>query len=245
MTNMGGRYIIRRRHGFTLVELLVVIGIIAVLIAILLPALNRAREAAKWTRCLSNLRQLSSSLISYAQDNHDYFPLAAASGWNDADWVYWQGGRNPNANTVTGAIMQYLGTTVDVSMVICPSDELASHPGYPYSYSVNWHICPLNFPPNEMEPLMKWTRIPHASQIIMIIDESSQTIDDGCWAPEHYFSDGHNLLSNRHDKTQETSTDPNFGRGNVGFCDGHAEFIPRLDSTTQAFWDPRVDFVAP
>lgn len=65
----------RPRCGFTLVELLVVIGIIAVLISILLPALAKVRESANRTACLSNLRQVHASFNYYAMDNADQVPL--------------------------------------------------------------------------------------------------------------------------------------------------------------------------
>lgn len=69
-------------RAFTLVELLVVIGIIAVLVAILLPALNAARKAAVKTQCLSNVRQLAVSLLFYANDNKGWFPSRNENGTN-------------------------------------------------------------------------------------------------------------------------------------------------------------------
>jgi prepilin-type N-terminal cleavage/methylation domain-containing protein len=73
-----------RRVGFTLVELLVVIGIIAVLISVLLPTLGRAREAAKRTQCLSNLRQIGTLLNMYANAHKGQVPLGTSSAAGSA-----------------------------------------------------------------------------------------------------------------------------------------------------------------
>lgn len=66
----------RRSSAFTLVELLVVIGIIAVLIAILLPALSRAKQQANATACLSNMRQMGQALVMFANEHNGYLPKA-------------------------------------------------------------------------------------------------------------------------------------------------------------------------
>src|SRR5205085_170113 len=76
----------RERFAFTLVELLVVIGIIALLIGFLMPALTRAREQSKATVCLSNMRQIGLGVVMYANTNRGYFPQNAHAGANQS-WL--------------------------------------------------------------------------------------------------------------------------------------------------------------
>ena len=130
-----------RKHGppgFTLVELLVVIGIIALLVALLMPVISRARRHTQQVSCLSNLRQIGLALIAYANENRGSFPAPAGADFTYAeDWVHWHPGRD----LADSAILRYIG--YDVRLLSCPAGvegrvaNAVGYPPFPYSYSVN------------------------------------------------------------------------------------------------------------
>jgi prepilin-type N-terminal cleavage/methylation domain-containing protein len=112
-----------RRSGFTLVELLVVIGIICVLIAMLLPALGSAREAAKRTACLNNLRQIYTALNVYAMDNRGQVPLGFRTASKQFNSMVFSttGG---NFWVLFGVLTQN-DTIHDPRILFCPSENNA------------------------------------------------------------------------------------------------------------------------
>jgi prepilin-type N-terminal cleavage/methylation domain-containing protein/prepilin-type processing-associated H-X9-DG protein len=119
----------RPRHGFTLIELLVVIAIIALLVAVLLPALSQAREAAKRSACLSNVRQNALALYNYASDNTSLMPDSGfinalnPAQFYDANDIFIHGVGGVRSGRATGLGMVFLGGYLQgPGSFFCPSE---------------------------------------------------------------------------------------------------------------------------
>jgi prepilin-type processing-associated H-X9-DG protein len=124
----------RRRHAFTLVELLTVIGVIAFLVAMLLPVLSKARQQAILTKCASNLRQITTALHVYADANRGVmFWRGANPSLDGMDWYVYGGRVAGNTNTGQAGLFNrfdprplnpYVGKGIEVFK--CPADDAMS-----------------------------------------------------------------------------------------------------------------------
>ncbi len=158
-----------RKAGFTLLEVLIVIGIIALLAAIIFGVLAKARESGRRVSCLNNLRSIAHAIVMYAESNDNSLPANAGlkPPMQDSDWVWWQstpvtGSQFRIAQINLHGIGKYLDGLSDssprgLSTLRCPSDSrllnqgfLDTTPdqsgmpypsGYPFSYVMNGLMC--------------------------------------------------------------------------------------------------------
>lgn len=179
------------RRGFTLVELLVVIGIIALLISILLPSLNKARESAKSVQCLSNLRQIGITMQMYVLENKGVLPFGYWSGGptfdtftaKETEWtnllitLYGVDGATYQDNADNGGF-----EAISREVFKCPSAESGTAPT---QYSAHPRLMPyLDLPDPDpsassgMKPY-KIARISDSSSTLLVADASLRPMVGG------------------------------------------------------------------
>ena len=196
------------RRGFTLIELLVVIAIIAILAAILFPVFAKAREKARQASCLSNLRQLGTAVLSYAQDNDEVLPGPGYWGTGAGD------DNGPNGRPWMPKIFPYVKNS---QIYLCPSLKASNvaYPGLPTSY-----IWPELFPGNFADVWGTAQRGQYAPCLAKIMMPAQMYLmsDGGPWDSDYGIEDWGN---------------PAYGAAglihndgaNILYADGHAKWL--------------------
>ena len=195
-----------RKHSFTLIELLVVIAIIAILAAMLLPALNRARESARRITCLSQLKTMASATLMYADQNGERIPPGLRYNSWSAGNFWWSvliqtvNSKAPSRNYDTAMTGYY-------KIFVCPTEKSPTGkdlPNFRYThYGVNYRFV------HYSAPVRKMTTASKPSEVVMQMDSNVR---------DNYAI--------KEDKNS-TSTGPSQrhvrNRSNTSYLDGHAE----------------------
>jgi prepilin-type N-terminal cleavage/methylation domain-containing protein/prepilin-type processing-associated H-X9-DG protein len=195
-----------RRAGFTLIELLVVIAIIAILAAILFPVFAKAREKARQASCLSNVRQMATAWLSYAQDYDECLP---PQYWNGRYWA--------------AIITPYVKNTM---IFLCPSDRTyntTSSIGYYGANTYGLQYNPYGTTASTNNGGVAMGQIDAPSSVFMLGDVDGATAGI-CYPYDTLVAaSGYGVPSKRH----------NDG-GNWAFVDGHAKWRKATDCTISA-----------